>query len=96
MPIQSSVSCLLPVEILMHLLRSWASSAAVMKPAVGCPASEPYGVLVTEMLTRSFLAASLIFSTLVSERPLILKSFLLVVPHKVYSRLLAITQFGFL
>jgi hypothetical protein len=33
-PFNAASSCLLPVEILIHRLRIWPSSAAVMKPVV--------------------------------------------------------------
>jgi hypothetical protein len=41
---------------------------------------------VKYLLTDSFFAVSLIFSTLVSEKPLILRSLLVVHAHKVWSR----------
>lgn len=74
-PFKAASSCLLPVEIRIQLLRFSLSSAAVMKPQeVGC----------------IFLAASLIFSTLPSEKPLILSNFLEVVAIRLCVELLVI------
>jgi len=96
-PFRQASSCLLPVEILIHFLRIWPSSAAVMKPlVVGCTVNEGSGPLWSDKLTNNFLPASLIFSTLVSENPLILRSLLVVAATKLCSGWLSAASFNYM
>ena len=88
-PFRQASSCLLPVEMRMHFLRIWASSAAVMNPAVGW--RRILAIIhrrnCEEKLTHSFFPASLIFSTLISEKPLILRSRLVVQEIKLWRQI---------
>ncbi len=81
-PFNIASSCLLPVEILIQRLRMCPSSAAVIKPAVGFKALAVSPRFAEALHTAHFFPASLILSTLVSEKPLILRSFLVVVAFR--------------